>query len=105
MAWGLRGTPTYAAITAGTGSQNVSLPTGTTTGDLVCVAVSGDISCQNSVTTAGYTAPENGTGANPGAYFAYKVMGASPDSVVAIARDGTILKSCVVMTFSGGLAN
>src|SRR3990172_4815746 len=104
MAWNLEGT-TSAIITAGTGSQNVTLPGGTPSeGDLVIVAVAGDINCTGSITTADYTLADNGTGANPGAHVGYKVMTSSPDTVVAIARDATILKSVVVQVWSGGNA-
>ena len=99
MAW-VKHSETSAIITAGAGSQTVTLPGTPAIGDLVLVAVAGDISCQNSV-PSDYTRPENTTGANPGACFGYKVL-TSADTTVAILRDTTILKACVVQIWRGG---
>ncbi len=104
MSWAHVGTDATAAITAGTGSQNITLPGPPVAGDLVVVAVSGDISCAGSITTADYNFIENGTGANPGAHSGYKVMGTPADTVVAIARHSSVLKSAVVQVYRGGNA-
>lgn len=102
MAWSLIGT-TSAIITAGAGNQTVTLPGSPLPGDLILVAVAADISCQNSIATAGYQRPENATGANPGAHFGYKfIPQTSPDSSVLIVRNASILKACVVQVWRGG---
>lgn len=101
MAWSLVGS-TSAIITAGAGNQTVTLPGTVASGDLVLVATAADVSCQNVVATAGYTAPENTTGANPGANFSYKVI--TSDTSVDIVRNATILRAVVVQVWRGGMA-
>src|SRR3989304_7849482 len=101
MAW-LKVGELGTTITAGSGNQSIPLPGSPITGDLVLVATAGDISCADSIASAGYTVPENGTGANPGANFGYKVMGATPDTTVDVVKHATILKSNVVQVWRGG---
>jgi len=104
MAW-LKVGELGTTITAGSGNQSITLPGSPITGDLVLVATAGDISCADSIASAGYTVPENGTGANPGANFGYKVMGATPDTTVDVVKHATILKSNVVQVWRGGDPN
>ena len=101
MAWSLVGTPVGVAIAAGTGTQSITLPGPPAITDLVLVATSGDISCADSIGSAGYTVPENGTGANPGANFGYKVL-TTAETAVLINKHATVLKSCVVQVWRGG---
>jgi len=103
MAWSLIGTPVGVAIAAGAGTQSITLPGPPAIDDLILVATSGDISCADSINSAGYTVPENGTGANPGANFGYKVL-TTTETVVLINKHATILKSCVVQVWRGGNA-
>jgi hypothetical protein len=103
MSWSKIGeTPAAIPYDAGLGTQDVTLPGSPATGDLVLVLVGGDVSCQNTITTAGYTTPENTTGASPGAHFGYKVMGATPDSVVTVQKDSAVYKCVVVQVWRGG---
>jgi hypothetical protein len=101
MGWSKIGVDIGVAIAAGAGTQSITLPGPPAANDLVVIAVAGDISCADSI-PAGYTKPDNGTGANPGANFGYKVMGATPDTTVLIAQHATVLKSCVVQVWRGG---
>lgn len=103
MAWSLVGS-TSAAITAGAGTQDITLPGSPIEGDLVLVCTTADVSCANVITTSGYTVPENGTGANPGANFGYKVLGSTPDTIVTIDQDATLLRATVVQVWRGGYA-
>jgi len=104
MAWSRIGTDIGVAIAAGSGTQSINLPGPPATGDLVIIAIAGDVSCADSI-PSDYTKPENGTGVNPGANFGYKVMGGTPDTTVLIAKHATVLKSCVVQVWRGGNAS
>jgi len=103
MAWSKVG-EIGTIITAGSGNQSITLPGPPIANDLVIVATSADVSCANCIATSGYTVPENGTDANPGANFGYKVMESTPDTTVLIVRDATILRSNVVQVWRGGNA-
>jgi hypothetical protein len=100
MAWSLVGA-TSAEITAGAGSQSITLPGTPAENDLVLVQVGGDVDCSGSVTTSGYTAIQNSVNANPGRHVAYKVLGATPDSTVAVSRDAAIKKVAIVQVWRG----
>lgn len=84
-----------------TGSAPVAfnLPAGTTTDDIVIVAIACDanLSATGGITTSGYTTISRPSVDNPGYQVAYKVMGGSPDTTVTVDDEASVGRDEVVM--------
>lgn len=100
MAWSEVG-ESATVITAGSGDQSVTLPGTVLAGHLVEVLVVSDVVCDDIITTSDYTVTDNGTGTSPGWAYGWKVMGETPDSTVAITRNATIPRVCLVKVTAG----
>jgi len=95
--WTLVG-QTTAEIAYGT-SDDVTLPGPPQEDDIVIVGLGSDYnSGQCIINTTGYTELYNdGSGGVPVAVLAYKIMGATPDTLVNVQKDGTMRNMAVVI--------
>jgi hypothetical protein len=95
--WTLVG-QTTAEIAYGT-SDDVTLPGPPQEDDIVIVGLGSDYnSGQCLINTTGYTELFNdGSGGVPVAVLAYKIMGATPDTIVNVQKDGTMRNMAVVI--------
>lgn len=99
MAITLRGTVTDRIPINGGGTHDVSLPGGTAEDDVVAAAESCDFGSIG-ISTSGYTQLwQNVSSGNSG--FAYKVMGATPDSVVAWNKTTNNIMPVCVQVWTG----
>lgn len=103
MSWIKVGETYGQAVYSGT---NFSLPAGIAEGDIVIVAVACDFALYTNtdgVQTSGYTNIFYPNSSRPGSQVAYKIMGATPDSVVNVRANttGNIPAAVIVQTWRG----
>jgi hypothetical protein len=101
MAWSKVG-ETSVVIAQGAGTQDITLPGSPATDDLVIIATASDSACDNVITTSGYTNPQNDNDAIPGAHFGYKLMGATPDTIVTIDKSSSRIRRTLIQVWRGG---
>jgi len=84
MPWQLVGQTTFNIVDAA-GNSNVNLPGPPQAGDVVIYAHSSDAAVTPGVVTSGYVdLHTNHSATNPGRESGYKVMGATPDTVITL---------------------
>lgn len=86
---------------ASSGANNISLPGGTSEGDIVIVVVGADSATVEGLTSSGYTEIYNTTTGVPEMQVWYKIMGGTPDTVVEITNDSTFKSVAIVQVWRG----
>ncbi len=102
--WTLKDSTTLVR-TAGSGDFDVTIPGGTPSeGDIVIVGVWSDNNLNGTtegVTETGYTDIYLAAGSAPGFHLAYKIMGATPDTVVQVTPESAKDSPVIVQVWSG----
>jgi hypothetical protein len=106
MAWTKVGETTFIQSNddAGEASDDHTLPGSPAEGDIVIVAIACDDSLVTEgggVTTSDYTTIAKTASAAPGDHIAWKIMGATPDTVVAVQRSNTQKQAGVIQIWRG----
>ena len=93
---------TTAVVASGNGDEDIALPSGIAEGDIVLVVAACDSSLNSvGINTAGYTNIEFTDSGSPGNQVAYKIMGASPDSVVNFLQYDGKTTAVVIQVWRG----
>jgi len=89
-------------VATGEGSENKSLPGPPSEGDLVIVVLASDANLiSDGISTSGYTVLYKENAINPGQEVSYKVMTATPDTIVTILQEGTKDTAGLIQVWSG----
>jgi hypothetical protein len=101
MAFSIVGS-TSQVIALGAGPENITLPGTPAEDDIVILVIACDtVVGASTIATTGYTAILNTADVLPGRRVAYKFMGATPDTVVAINQSGSRERACLVQVWRG----